>query len=418
MSYIKIEEGKYRIFVSDGTNLDGSRRRHSKRVTTDLKGRDLERFLMLAEFDFEDEIRKKDPKFLELNKGTLENYSNWWINYKVDHDEIEATTKEFYTKRLNDRILPFAGKQILGDLTNSDMLELMKMIKESPAKTKSGKLSRKSIKHYHTVLSTMFNDAMKLKILTENPMENITVKAPPVKVKDNYWELNEIQKFLQLLFKHASIKHQLAMLLVMSIGNRAGELSALRWNRIDLQKMRVRMDEANAYTVETGPYIKDTKNETSERTVAFPPILVNLFLEHRENERLKKELAGDSWLGHEDPEEDFVFTQDKGKAMFVGSLPKWFRKFIKRHGLKHITFHGLRHTNSTVLIGKGINVVSVSHNLGHARPSTTTDLYSHHLESVEETMANIFEEIIVENQNNNATGSGSGSGEGNLRLVK
>ena len=38
---------KYRIYVSDGFNLDGSRRRFSKTVQTDLKGRDLERFLTL-----------------------------------------------------------------------------------------------------------------------------------------------------------------------------------------------------------------------------------------------------------------------------------------------------------------------------------------------------------------------------------
>lgn len=398
MSYTKVGENKYRIFISNGTSLDGSRRRYSTTVETDLKGRDLERFLMLAEFDFEDEIKKKNPKFQELAKGTLEVYANWWLKYKVDHEDLEATTKDFYNKMLKNRIIPFAGKQILEKLTNADMLELMQMIKTSPAKSKTGKLSAKSIKHHHTLLNVMFNDARKLKILTENPMEDITVKAPKVKVKNNFYNLEEIKQLLTLLFKYASVKHQLAVLIAMSIGNRIGELTALRWSSVDLQNMRLTMDESNAYTPEAGSHIKGTKNETSERTTAFPPVLINLFLQHRENERLKRELAGDGWLGAEDPKDDFVFTQDNGKAIFVGSIPGWFRRFIKRHNLKHITFHGLRHTNSTVLIGKGINIVSVSHNLGHAKTSTTTDLYSHHLVSVEENMANVFEEIITENQ--------------------
>ena len=45
MSIVKVDKGKYRIFISDGFNLDGSRRRHSKTITTDLKGRDLKRYL-------------------------------------------------------------------------------------------------------------------------------------------------------------------------------------------------------------------------------------------------------------------------------------------------------------------------------------------------------------------------------------
>lgn len=417
MSYTKVGKNKYRIFISDGTNLDGSRKRHSTTVETNLKGRDLERFLMLAEFDFEDEIKKKDPKFDELAKGTLENYANWWLDYKVEHEEIEATTKDYYKKRINDRIIPFAGKQILEKLTNGDMLELMKMIRESPAKTKSGKLSPKSIKHYHTVLSTMFSDACKLKILDENPMENITVKAPKVKVKDNYYDFDDIKKLLALLSKHASIKHILAVLLTMSMGNRGGELTAIRWGKIDFGKAQIRLDEANAYTPEAGSYIKDTKNESSERSVKFPPILVSLFLAHEQDEILKKKMLGKDWKGAEDHKDDFVFTQANGKPMFVGSLPKWFRKFIERHNLKHITFHGLRHTNSTVLIAKGINIVSIAHNLGHALPSTTTDLYSHHLESVEDIMANIFQEIITEDLENEI-GTQSGSQEQKLRLIK
>jgi hypothetical protein len=66
MSITKVDKNKYRIFISDGFNLDGSRRRFSKTVTTDLKGRDLEKFLMLQKFDFEDEVKGKDPKFGKL----------------------------------------------------------------------------------------------------------------------------------------------------------------------------------------------------------------------------------------------------------------------------------------------------------------------------------------------------------------
>lgn len=418
MSVTKVGPNKYRIFISDGFNLDGSRRRFSKTVTTDLKGRDLERFLMLEEFDFEDEIKKKDPKFQELAKGTFEAYSNWWLDYKENDEGIAQTTIVYYRKMLNNRVLKFIGHKILEKLTNADMLELMRMIKESPAKTKTGKLSEKSIKHHHTLLNTMFNDAVSLKILSENPMENITVKTPKVILKDNYYDLEELDKLLTLLHDEP-IKYQLATLLTISTGMRVGELTALQWKHIDLQNMKIKIEQSNAYTHETGSFIKNTKNETSERTVAFPNTLINLFLQHKEDETLKRKAMKKKWINYDkDQEEDFVFTQENGEVIFVGTIPKWFRKFIRRNNLRHITFHGLRHTNSTVLIGKGINIVSVSHGLGHAKTSTTTDFYAHHLESVERTMANVFDEIITENQNKNISGTKSGTKDNKLRVVK
>src|SRR5690554_3094047 len=71
MSVTKVGKNKYRIFISDGSNLDGSRRRFSKTVTTDLKGRDLKSFLTLQELEFEKEVKKQDPKFAKLARGTF-----------------------------------------------------------------------------------------------------------------------------------------------------------------------------------------------------------------------------------------------------------------------------------------------------------------------------------------------------------
>jgi len=61
------------------------------------------------------------------------------------------------------------------------MIELMQLIENSPAKTKTGKLSSNSIKHYHNLLKIMFNDAVKLKIISENPMNNVPIKASKAK---------------------------------------------------------------------------------------------------------------------------------------------------------------------------------------------------------------------------------------------
>lgn len=409
MSYTKVGEDKYRIFISDGTNLNGSRRRYSKTITTDLKGRDLEKFLTLAEYEFEDEVKKKDPKFHELAQGSFKEYSLWWLQYKEIHEKLAPRTLEEYKKMLDNRIVAIIGGKRLDKITNGNMLELMEEIKISPAKSKTGKLSDKSIKHHHTLLKTMFNDAIKLKILSDNPMDNIPIKTPKVILKDNFYDLEDIDKLLKVL-PAEDVKYQLATFLALTLGLRIGEITALQWKHIDLVNLKIKIEQAGSYTKDKGSFIKSTKNEYSERTVAFPFSLVELFNRHKEYELMKKELINDKWEGSKEHQDNFLFTQEKGKCIFIGTIPKWFRNFIKKHNLKHITFHGLRHTNATILISKGTPVISIAKNLGHAKTSTTTDFYAHHLESVEKNMANTFDKII--------TGSESGSEKGNLRLIK
>jgi integrase len=45
--------------------------------------------------------------------------------------------------------------------------------------------------------------------------------------------------------------------------------------------------------------------------------------------------------------------------------------------MPEITFHGLRHTHASQLIAAGIDIVTISKRLGHAKPSVTLAIYAH-----------------------------------------
>jgi integrase len=45
--------------------------------------------------------------------------------------------------------------------------------------------------------------------------------------------------------------------------------------------------------------------------------------------------------------------------------------FIRR------TFHGWRHTHASQLIDAGVDIVTISRRLGHAKPDTTLRTYAH-----------------------------------------
>ena len=44
-----------------------------------------------------------------------------------------------------------------------------------------------------------------------------------------------------------------------------------------------------------------------------------------------------------------------------------------------IRFHDLRHTSATLLLSENVDIATISHRLGHSRPSITLDVYSHSL---------------------------------------
>jgi integrase len=55
---------------------------------------------------------------------------------------------------------------------------------------------------------------------------------------------------------------------------------------------------------------------------------------------------------------------------------KW-RKTARTAGVSGFTLHALRHFYASGLIAAGCDVVTVQKALGHAKPSTTLDTYSH-----------------------------------------
>ncbi len=70
------------------------------------------------------------------------------------------------------------------------------------------------------------------------------------------------------------------------------------------------------------------------------------------------------------------------------------KKICAAAGLSERTVHSLRHTNITMQIAAGVPIVTVAGRAGHARTSTTTDIYSHFLKTADRTAAQKIEEIF------------------------
>jgi len=65
-----------------------------------------------------------------------------------------------------------------------------------------------------------------------------------------------------------------------------------------------------------------------------------------------------------------------------------FKPLLERAGLPRSTrFHDLRHTCATLLLSRGVDVVSVQRLLGHASAAMTLKVYTHYLPRAGEATA-------------------------------
>ena len=72
-----------------------------------------------------------------------------------------------------------------------------------------------------------------------------------------------------------------------------------------------------------------------------------------------------------------IQPSDRIFLMGRSSLDKIMKNIVDRSGLPKITPHDLRHSNASMLIHMGVNIVEISRRLGHESVKTTWDTYSH-----------------------------------------
>lgn len=92
----------------------------------------------------------------------------------------------------------------------------------------------------------------------------------------------------------------------------------------------------------------------------------------------------------------YLFSQ-MVKPMHPSTISKWFVKFVKEIGLPVINFHGLRHTNATLLISQNIDVAVVATRLGHAQITTTFNFYVRPIISRNKSAGNVLQNLLIPN---------------------
>lgn len=196
--------------------------------------------------------------------------------------------------------------------------------------------------------------------------------------------------------RSTSLIVQLALL----IGARRGEICALRWSDIDLEKGTISINRTVQFIPGAGLVFNPPKTKRSRRCIRIGSDCVELLREYQRYQKAERFRIGSAWVRKVTLENgkvvdnDMLFTKWDGEPMDPDIISTWFPKFLTEHGLPQVHFHSLRHTNVSILIAAHTPITTVSGRLGHAQTSTTLNYYASAIQSADAVAADTLEGII------------------------
>lgn len=172
------------------------------------------------------------------------------------------------------------------------------------------------------------------------------------------------------------------MLLALATGMRRGEVLALRWKNVDLDRGSLRVVESLEQTG-VGLRFKSPKNNRG-RAITLPTFAID------ELRRLKHEQAESLLMvGVRQSGDTLLCARADGGPTSPVALTHAFTHLIGtlKKDLPRVRFHDLRHTHATQLLLAGVHPRIAQERLGHSTIALTLDLYSHVTATMQEEAA-------------------------------
>ena len=384
-------KNSYRLVCTGGYDLNGKLIKHTKTIHGTKKDAEIELAKFIADVQNGLVIDGKSLKFSEFTDIWKRDYGS---------KELAPSTYKRYCRMLETRILPYFGHFYINKIKPTDIMQFYDLLSRDTQlvrkKSNNGKktlkpLSGKTILEHHRLLRAMLHKAIYWQLIVSNPAERVQQKKKK-KPKRRYYDDEQCKVLLENLttLGEDQIKYKVAIILTVFTGVRLGELMGLEWQDVDFKTSIISINRSSQYLADKGVFTKTPKTESSIREVAIPDFVISLLEEYKLWYEEQKSIYGELWT-----DSDRLFVQADGKPMHPSTISKWFVKYVAQIGLPVINFHGLRHTNATLLISQNIDVAVVAARLGHAQITTTFNFYVHPIISHNRQAGSVLENLLL-----------------------
>lgn len=315
--------------------------------------------------------------YFETSNMILRDYLSYWtINYV--NANVAPSTLTRYKLSISD-INSYLGNIPLSKLKPSHIQDLYSKLISDKQQSKSTVLKT------HRTLSLSLKHAINWQLIASNPCNNVQPPRPNI-VLMKIWNTEAANNFLKLI-RSESI--YIPVLIALQTGLREGEISALKWEDINLEDKTLSVKHS-LQRINGKLSLKEPKTRKSRRTIALMDSTIVALKEYKKRQLIYKLSLGEDYIN-----EGFVCTWNDGRPFDPLYISKKFVKLIKKYEFPRIRFHDLRHTHATMLLQQGINPKIVSERLGHSTISITLDTYSHVLPNMQKEAVEKLEKLFL-----------------------
>lgn len=305
------------------------------------------------------------------DKPTITTYkelaNSWWDSYK---SSLKPNTQQSYDGLIKVHLLPVFGDYKLSKLTTPIIQQQVNKWAEKANTGQKGAFANYSL--LHNMNKRILKYGVSMQVITYNPANDVIVPRKQQKEKAGvkYLDNKELKQFLDYLdtLDQSNYENLFDVVLyktLLATGCRIGEALALEWSDIDLDNGIISINK----TLNRYQEINSPKSSAGYRDIPIDNATLLMLKQYKNRQQVQ------SWqLGRSETVVFSVFTE---KYAYACNLRQRLNKHFKAAGVTNVSFHGFRHTHTTMMLYAQASPKDVQYRLGHSSLTMTENVYWH-----------------------------------------
>ncbi|HFR3275566.1 TPA: tyrosine-type recombinase/integrase [Streptococcus suis] len=305
------------------------------------------------------------------DKPTITTYKElvkvWWDSYK---NTVKPNTRQSMDGLVRVHLLPVFGDYKLSKLTTPIIQQQVNKWADKANTGQKGAFTNYSL--LHNMNKRILKYGVSMQVITYNPANDVIVPRKQQKEKAGvkYLDNKELKQFLDYLdtLDQSNYENLFDVVLyktLLATGCRIGEALALEWSDIDLDNGIVSINK----TLNRFQEINSPKSSAGYRDIPIDNATLLMLKQYKNRQQVQ------SWqLGRSETVVFSVFTE---KYAYACNLRQRLNKHFKAAGVTNVSFHGFRHTHTTMMLYAQVSLKDVQYRLGHSNLMMTENVYWH-----------------------------------------
>lgn len=285
---------------------------------------------------------------------------------------VSIPTHSGYSKAIKNKIIPYFDQHYPG----------LKLSHVTPKHIQDyytyeltvNKLSPNTILRRQANIRKALQYAFRTELITGNPADKIE-RPKAEKFTSNFYQMDELEHLFEV-FKGDAL--ELEVIMAAFYGLRRSEILGLRWDDVDFERKTITICHTVHQIYDDGKMkvvaLDRTKTKSSYRTLPLVGPIEKLLIEEKARLEENRKLCGTFYcLDYT----EYIFVNEIGELVKPDFVSRHFALIIKKHNLRKLRFHDLRHSCASLLFANGVSMKDIQVWLGHSTLATTANIYTH-----------------------------------------